>query len=110
MTVGVVGRRNRFEPRGWLPLLIGVPVLAIGLTLWRNLDRPLQFLTGAVGFALVLGGAGEITDLDVWHGGLVLLAIGVRVRRRRRAGPNRTEADRARDRCVQCLHRLVHAR
>jgi hypothetical protein len=76
MTVGVVVEDIDSNPRGWLPLLIGVPVLAIGLTLWRNLDRPLQFLTGAAGFGLVLSGAAEITDLDVWHGGLVLLAIG----------------------------------
>ena len=77
MAVGVVVHEIDSEAGGWLAVLIGLPVLTIGLTLWRNLDRALQFLTGAAGYAIVLGGLADLLDLRTWHAGLVLIATGV---------------------------------
>jgi hypothetical protein len=61
---------------GWLPLIAGAAVLPIGLGLWRNLDRPLQFLTAAAGFGSMFGGLAELTDVAVWKGGTALMIAG----------------------------------
>lgn len=76
MMVGVIVDEVDSNAEGWFPLLMGIPVLLIGAGLWRNLERPLQFLTSAAGFGLVLGGVGDITDLSAWRGGVVLVVVG----------------------------------
>ncbi len=76
MAVGVFVDEVDPNAGGWLPLLVGIPVLLIGAVLWRNLERPLQFLTGVAGFGFLLGGVGEIADLSAWRGGVVLAAVG----------------------------------
>jgi len=59
--------------------LIACPAIAIGAALWRNLDRPLQVLTTAVGAGLTLGGIGELLSTPPWIGGILvwLAAIGI---------------------------------
>ncbi len=59
---------NEFDPSDdtWAAIAIGLPVLAIGLGLWRNLDRPLQLLTAVVGFGITLGGIGALIEVSLW--------------------------------------------
>ena len=66
------------EP-AWNLVIIGLPVLAIGAALWRNLDRPLQVLTTAVGAGLVLGGAGALLSTPTWLGGIIVWSIAVTI-------------------------------
>ena len=51
---------------------IGVAVAAIGLGLWRNLDRPLQLLTTAVGIGTTIGGLIEVGNLPPWRVGIAV--------------------------------------
>ena len=68
---------NQIDPRdeGWLGVVIGLPVLAIGLALWRNLERPLQLLTSVVGLSIVLSGINGLVDLSVWVTSPVLWGV-----------------------------------
>lgn len=76
IVVGVVV--DEIDPRdgAWLVLAVGLAVFVTGMTLWRNLDRPLQLVTAAIGFAFAFGAAGELLDTEVWIGGIVAIAIG----------------------------------
>lgn len=56
----------------WFPVVIGLVVLLIGAGLWRNLDRPLQLATTALGTALVGGGIVSMTDVSAWVASPVL--------------------------------------
>jgi MFS family permease len=62
---------NSIDPKegAWYPLAIGGVVLAVGLALWRNLERPLQLLTAVIGVVLVGIGSQTLTDLSVWVSG-----------------------------------------
>lgn len=59
---------HEIDPRdgAWNSIAVGVPVLAIGAGLWRNLDRPLQLLTAVGGLGATLGGVRALTDLSMW--------------------------------------------
>lgn len=59
---------NQIDPadEGWFGVVIGLPILAIGLALWRNLDRPLQLVTSVVGAFIVISGINGLVDLSVW--------------------------------------------
>lgn len=65
LAVAVVMHEIDPGEEGWVPLAIGVPVLVIGVALWRNLDRPLQLLTGVVGLVLIGAGIGGLVDVPV---------------------------------------------
>jgi hypothetical protein len=54
----------------------GTAVTAFGVGLWRNLDRPLQVLTTAVGIGLLLGALGMQLDTETWADGLVVMTLG----------------------------------
>jgi hypothetical protein len=79
LTLGAAVDAAAFEEAGWNLVIIGLPVLAIGATLWRNRDRPLQVLTTAVGAGLTLGGIGALLSTPPWIGGILvwLAAIGI---------------------------------
>lgn len=79
LAVGAVVDLADFEEPGWNVLLIGVPVLAIGAALWRNLDRPLQVLTTAIGAGLVAGGIGALLSISPWVGGILVWCAGVAI-------------------------------
>jgi hypothetical protein len=70
----------QFDEPGWNLLIVGLPVVAIGALLWRNLERPLQVLTTAVGIGLTLGGIGALLSVPTWFGGILIwstaLAVG----------------------------------
>jgi hypothetical protein len=51
---------------GWIPFMIGLPVIAIGTALWRNLDRPLQLLTAVAGLILIGTGIAIVIDVSMW--------------------------------------------
>jgi predicted membrane protein DUF2157 len=50
--------------RGLALLCVGGVIVAMGAALWRNLDRPLQFLSTLLGLALALGGVGTVARLQ----------------------------------------------
>ncbi len=68
---------NEVDPSdgAWYGVAIGVPVLAIGAAMWRNLDRPLQLLTGGVGFVIAGGGLTELTHVPVAIAAVVLWVV-----------------------------------
>jgi len=72
LTVGILVDTAALADPGWNVLIIGLPILAIGATLWRNLDRPLQVLTTAVGAGLTLGGIGALLATPPWIGGILV--------------------------------------
>lgn len=77
MASAVVAAEVEPSDDGWIVVAAGVPVMLLGLGLWRNLDRPLQLLTAVIGLGLTLGGVGAITGIPSWVGGLVVLALGL---------------------------------
>jgi len=78
VALGIGAVLAEFDPEpGAAALMVGLPVLALGAMLWRNLDRPLQMLTTAVGLGVTIGGVIEISDLRVWVGGIVVWALSV---------------------------------
>jgi hypothetical protein len=79
LVAGAIVDTASFDDPAWNVLIIGLPVLAIGAALWRNLDRPLQVLTTAVGAGLTLGGIGALLSMPPWIGGILvwLAAIGI---------------------------------
>lgn len=71
-------------------VLVGLTLLGTGLALWRNLDRPLQFLTGAVGLVVTAIATGSWLDtpkLGVGVGGIALGAALVAMATLRRVRP-----------------------
>lgn len=56
-----------------ISISVGIVVAAIGLDLWRNLERPLQLLTVFAGLGAVLGGVIEQFDVRPWAAGVVTL-------------------------------------
>jgi FtsH-binding integral membrane protein len=68
---------HAFEPDegAWYPSAIGVVVLAIGLTLWRGRERPLQLATSGVG-AVCLGiGIAMFVDASAWIAAPIVWAL-----------------------------------
>lgn len=59
---------HEIDPRdeAWEAIVVGVPILGLGLGLWRNLDRPLQLVTAAAGVGVVLGGVGALLEVSMW--------------------------------------------
>jgi hypothetical protein len=49
--------------RGLTLLCVGAVVLTLSASLWRNLDRPLQFLSTLLGLVMTLGAVGTVVHL-----------------------------------------------
>ncbi len=79
LATGALVDTAAFDDPGWNVLIIGLPVLAIGAALWRNLDRPLQVLTTAVGAGLTLGGIGALLSTPPWIGGILVWLAAIAV-------------------------------
>lgn len=77
--VGLATDRWGPSDEAWTGVAVGVSLFAVGMLLWQNLERHLQFLTAAVGFAVAAGGLAGIFDVPGWLVGLVLLALGLGV-------------------------------
>jgi hypothetical protein len=77
LATGTLADRADFDDPAWNVVIIGIPVLALGAALWRNLDRPLQVLTTAIGAGLVLGGTGALLSTPPWLGGILVWSIAV---------------------------------
>lgn len=65
----------------WTLLVTGLVVLGVSVSLWRNLERPLQFLSSVVGFALIVAGIVQFTHREpsafvigsfIWVAGVAL--------------------------------------
>lgn len=56
----------------WFPTAIGIVVFVIGAGLWRNLDRPLQLATAALGAVVTGVGVVSMTELSPWIASPVL--------------------------------------
>lgn len=73
LTIGaIVDAVGPEDEPGWYLLAIGAPVAVIGAALWRNLDRPLQVLTTAVGIGLAIGGVLALLDVTPWIAGIAV--------------------------------------
>jgi len=59
--------------RGLALLCVGAVVLTLSAALWRNLDRPLQFLTTLLGVAITLGAVGILAHLHATSTEVALL-------------------------------------
>jgi MFS family permease len=79
LAAGTLADRADVQDPGWNLVIIGIPVLALGGALWRNLDRPLQVLTAAIGAGLVLGGSGALLSIPPWIGGILVWSAGVAI-------------------------------
>ena len=71
---------------GWSAIAVGLPLMTVGLALWRNLERPLQLITWAAGLGAALAGVGVLLGWDTWVIGCVAwilaagwLALGLRM-------------------------------
>lgn len=80
LAAAAISDAAQFDENGWNLLIVGLPVAAVGALLWRNLERPLQVLTTAVGVGLTLGGIGALLSVPTWFGGILIwltaLAVG----------------------------------
>jgi hypothetical protein len=70
---------NELDPAdgNWIALAAAVPTMVIGIALWRNLDRPLQFLTGVAGSCGVVVSVTALLGLATWSTGIVLWLLAV---------------------------------
>jgi hypothetical protein len=73
MTTGVAVRPAAEGHRGVALFCVGAVVLALSAALWRNLDRPLQFLTTLLGVAITLGAVGIVAHLHATSTEVALL-------------------------------------
>jgi hypothetical protein len=73
MTTAVAVSPSAGHHHGLTLLFVGVVVLVLGSLLWRNLERPLQFLSTVLGVALTLGGVGTVARLHATSTEVALL-------------------------------------
>lgn len=68
---------NEIRPDSpWMAVGVGVPIALIGAGLWRNLERPLQLITLAIGVSTAAGGVASLVDLAPWHGAAPVWLLG----------------------------------
>lgn len=64
MTSAVLVDRIGKQNVGWTLLVTGLAVFVVSVALWRNRERPLQFITSVGGLCLSVGG---LVTLTHWH-------------------------------------------
>jgi hypothetical protein len=88
MTTAVAIDRISGSRAGWTLLATGLAVLVVSVPLWRNLERPLQFLTSVAGAVMAVIGLVLVADLHpsvvlvgllIWVASVVLAVLGVEV-------------------------------
>ncbi len=67
------------ERPAWTTIAVGATVCSMGLSLWRNGDRPLQFLATVVGLAAMVVGTAELTGAPAWLVGPAVMTMGASV-------------------------------
>lgn len=60
----------------WVACAVGVGILVASVGVWRNLDRPLQVASGALGYGMAVAGAFEAIDGEWVLAGWTLMASG----------------------------------
>jgi hypothetical protein len=73
MTAAVAVGPAAQSHRGLALLCVGAVVLVLSAILWRNQDRPLQFLSTLLGVAITLGAVGTVADLHATSTEVALL-------------------------------------
>ncbi len=63
----------------WVGVWAGVGLFVASLIAWRNLDRPLQALSAALGFGITVGAFFDAIDGEPVIAGLILIAVGIPV-------------------------------
>lgn len=77
LATGVVMHEIDPADDAWNVLVIGAVVAVLGIALWRNLDRPLQWLTAVTGVVMVAAGVAQLVDVSVWVGASVVWVTGL---------------------------------
>jgi hypothetical protein len=68
---------NEIRPDSpWMAVGVGVPTALIGAALWRNLERPLQLITLAIGVSTAVGGVAALLDFAPWHAAAPVWLLG----------------------------------
>ncbi|MHB1251141.1 MAG: DUF2157 domain-containing protein [Acidimicrobiales bacterium] len=87
MTTAVLADRIGGQRASWTLLITGLAVATVSVGLWRNRERPLQFLSSIVGFTLTFAGAVQFTHREpstlvigllVWTMGVALGVLAFR--------------------------------
>ena len=76
LAAGVLADRLDVEDDRWVAVSIGTIVAVAGVGLWRNLDRPLQLATTAVGVIVAAGALGDVAGVPPWVAALVAWVAG----------------------------------
>jgi hypothetical protein len=77
MSTAVLVDRWSGHRSGWTVFVTGLVVLALSVGLWRNLERPLQFLSSVAGLCVSVAGLGVLANWNpspMTVGGLVWIA------------------------------------
>lgn len=72
MSTAVLVDRVASHNAGWTMFVTGLVVLAVSMSLWRNLERPLQFLGSVAGFGVSVVG---IASLASWGPDSVIIGL-----------------------------------
>lgn len=76
MMTGTVMAEIDPQRPAWTTCAMGATVCGTGAALWRNQERPVQFLTTVVGLVVVVAGTAELTGAPSWLVGPGLMVIG----------------------------------
>jgi hypothetical protein len=87
MTIAVATDRVGGQRASWTMSVTGFAVVIVSVVLWRNLERPLQFLSAVLGVVVMVAGVVQFTHrepsalaigLFAWTAGVVLGALALK--------------------------------
>lgn len=73
---GLVADEAGGRDSSWVACAVGAGMLVASAAVWRNLDRPLQAASAALGFGIAISGLVGAVDGEMVIAGLVLIAVG----------------------------------